>query len=42
MRKGKVFVALIMLLVGCSKPIVQKKEPPKKTIEFSFSGGETL
>ncbi|MFZ7034430.1 hypothetical protein [Bulleidia extructa] len=36
MRKGKVFVALMMLLVGCSKPIVQKKEPPKKPLNSHF------
>ena len=36
MRKGKIFVALMMLLVGCSKPIVQKKEPPKKPLNSHF------
>ena len=36
MRKGKVFVALMMLLVGCSKPVVQKKEPPKKPLNSHF------
>ena len=36
MKKGKVFVALMMLLVGCSKPIVQKKEPPKKPLNSHF------
>ena len=36
MRKGKVFVALMLLLVGCSKPIVQKKEPPKKPLNSHF------
>lgn len=36
MKKGKVFVALMMLLVGCSKPVVQKKEPPKKPLNSHF------
>ena len=36
MKKGKVFVALVMLLVGCSKPVVQKKEPPKKPLNSHF------
>ena len=36
MRKGKIFVALMMLLVGCSKSIVQKKEPPKKPLNSYF------
>ena len=36
MKKGKVFVALMMLLVGCYKPIVQKKEPPKKPLNSHF------
>ena len=36
MKKGKVFVALMMLLVGCSKPVIQKKEPPKKPLNSHF------
>ena len=36
MKKGKVFVALMMLLAGCSKPVVQKKEPPKKPLNSHF------